>query len=70
MEIGYVVEHKCKESTSGYSHDGIYEITSFCRMKDPTTREWVNAVIYCDIKTHATYVREKSDFEDKFKIVE
>ena len=26
MEVGDIVEHKCKESTSGYSHDGIYRI--------------------------------------------
>lgn len=70
MEVGTVVEHKVKESTSGYSHDGIYRIMDFCRMKNPTTREWVDAVIYRNIRTYDTYVREKSDFEDKFKVKE
>lgn len=68
MEVGNVVEHKDKESTSGYSHDGIYRIIDFCRMKNPTTREWVDAVIYRNVRTYEMYVREKNDFEDKFKI--
>lgn len=68
MEVGTVVEHKDKESTSGYSHDGIYRIMDFCRMKNPTTREWVDAVIYRNIRTYDIYVREKNDFENKFKV--
>ena len=68
MEVGDIVEHKCKESTSGYSHDGIYRIMDFCRMKNPTTREWVDAVIYRNVRTYEFYVREKNDFEDKFKV--
>lgn len=62
-----LVEHKNKESNSGYSHDGIYEIMGFCRMKDPTTREWVDGIIYRNIETFEVFVREKTDFEDKFK---
>lgn len=69
MEVGNAVEHKCKESESGYPHDGIYRIMEFCRMKNPTTREWVDAVIYRNIRTYENFVREKSDFEDKFKLV-
>lgn len=69
MEVGNAVEHKCKESTSGYPHDGIYRIMEFCRMKNPTTREWVDAVIYRNIRTYENFVREKSDFEDNFKLV-
>ena len=69
MNIGDAVEHINKESTSGYSHDGIYRILDFCRMKNPTTREWIDAVIYHNIRTYEKYVREKSDFEDKFKLV-
>ena len=69
MEVGDVVEHKVKESTSGYPHDGIYRIMEFCRMKNPTTREWVDAVIYRNISTYENFVREKTDFEDKFKLV-
>lgn len=62
-----LVEHKNKESNSGYSHDGIYEIVGFCRMKDPTTREWVDGIIYRNIETFEVFVRERNDFEDKFK---
>lgn len=69
MEINDAVEHKYKESTSGYSHDGIYRIVDFCRMKNPTTREWVDGVIYRNVRTYEIYVREKSDFEDKFKVL-
>lgn len=70
MEVGNIVEHKNKESNSGYSHDGLYRIMDFCRMKNPTTREWVDAVIYRNIKTYETFVRERIDFEDKFKVFE
>lgn len=68
MEIGDIVEHINKESSSGYPHDGIYRIMNFCRMKNPTTREWVDAVIYRNIRTYEMYVRDKSDFEQKFKV--
>lgn len=70
MEVGNIVEHKNKESNSGYSHDGLYRIMDFCRMKNPTTREWVDAVIYRNIKTYETFARERIDFEDKFKVFE
>lgn len=69
MEIGNVVEHIKKKNTSGYPHDGIYRVMDFCRMKDPTTRKWVDAVIYRDIITYEIFVREKSDFENHFKLV-
>ena len=69
MNIGDAVEHINKESTSGYSHEGIYRIMEFCRMKNPTTREWVDGVIYANNETYELFVREKSDFEDKFKLV-
>lgn len=70
MKIGDTVEHKSKVSTSGYPHDKIYFIMDIgCRMKDPTTREWVDAVIYDDEASNR-YVRELNDFIDKFQIVE
>lgn len=69
MKIGDVVEHNVKESESGYSHYGLYRIIDFCRMKNPTTREWVDSVEYRDIRTYETFVREKTDFENKFKVV-
>lgn len=68
MNIRDIVEHKDKKSTGKYSHDGMYEIVDFCRMKDPTTHEWINGIIYRNIKTYEIFVREKNDFEDKFKI--
>lgn len=68
MEIGDIVEHIKKESSSEYPHDGIYRIMDFCRMKNPTTREWIDAIIYRNIKTYEMYVRDKSDFEQKFKV--
>lgn len=40
MEVGDIVEHKCKESTSGYPHDKKYIVLGKCRMKNPTTGEW------------------------------
>lgn len=67
MEVGDTVEHKCKDSKSGYPHDGIYRIMEFCRMKNPSDRKWVDAVIYRNIRTYETFVRERSDFEVKFK---
>lgn len=68
MEVGDIVEHIDKISKSGYSHDGIYRIMDFCRMKNPSTREWVDAVIYRNIRTYEMYAREKSDFVLKFKV--
>lgn len=70
MKIGDIIEHKNKESESGYSHDGKYKITCCCRMKDPTTRKWVDAFMYANVHTLELFVREKTDFENKFKIVE
>ena len=69
MDTGDIVEHKSKESTSGYPHDKHYLILSpYARMKNPTTQEWVDAVIYED-SGHNLYIREKRDFNNKFKKV-
>ena len=38
------------------------------RMKNPTTKEWIDAVVYTDGK--GFYVREASDFNKKFKLEE
>ena len=67
FQIGDKVEHVCKESSSGYPHDKQYHITGFCRMKDPTTREWVDGVCYS--AGEELFVREKSDFQIHFQIV-
>lgn len=69
MILGDIVEHKEKESKSGYPHDKTYLIIDDkCRMKDPTTGEWVDAVVYEDT-SHNRYVREKNDFMNKFQVV-
>nr|DAK84495.1 MAG TPA: nucelotide kinase [Caudoviricetes sp.] len=38
------------------------------RMKNPTTKEWIDAIIYTDGK--GFYVREASEFNKKFKLEE
>lgn len=70
MGVGDIVEHKDKDSKSGYPHDGIYVISNFCRMKNSISREWEDAVIYTNTTTHQHYVRELNDFIDKFQKIE
>lgn len=69
MQVGNVVEHKDKESKSGYPHNGTYLIIDFCRMKNSISREWEDAVIY-ENPNGKRYVRELNDFIDKFQKVE
>lgn len=69
MKIGDIVEHKNKISKSGYSHNGRYVVLEYLRMKNSTTREWENAVLYRNCSTKELYVRELEDFIDKFKKV-
>ena len=48
--VDKIYEHKDKNiGESGYSHDGKYKIVSEARMKNPSTREWVDCIIYADI---------------------
>lgn len=37
-----------------------------CRMKNPTSGQWFDALIYQDYNTKHLYVRDKKDFFDKF----
>lgn len=37
-----------------------------CRMKNPTSGEWFDAIIYKGVKDEKFYVRERKDFLDKF----
>lgn len=67
FHVGDKVEHICKESASGYPHDKQYYITGFCRMKDPTTRKWVDGVCYS--AGEEVFVREKGDFQTHFQLV-
>lgn len=62
---GTIVEHICKESTSGYPHDKKYSVVGQVRMKDPTTREWIDGICYSNGEEY--FVREKNDFYNKFK---
>lgn len=65
LRIGALYEHKSKISTSGYSHDGIYRLVGSCRMKDITTGEWFDGIMYK--KGEKFFVREEKDFFNKFK---
>lgn len=68
--VNNIYQHKDKSvGESGYPHDGKYAIVEYARMKNPSTREWKDCVIYSDIKTKSVYVREKQDFFDKFELV-
>ena len=69
--VDKIYEHKDKNiGESGYSHAGKYKIVSEARMKNPSTREWVDCIIYADIFQSDVYAREKQDFFDKFKELE
>lgn len=70
MKVGDIVEHKDKESKSGYPHDKKYVVYGKCRMKNPTTREWVDGIQYMEQNNlnGDIYVREKEDFEKHFKL--
>lgn len=52
-----------------------YQVLWECRMKDPTTGEWKDALIYSQVinKQGQTgeekYVREKTDFLSKFQAI-
>lgn len=43
----------------------VLEISGF-KMKNPTTGEWSECVIYQSHKNHEFFVRDKKDFQDKF----
>jgi len=53
----------------------IYQLLWECKMKDPTTGEWKEAVIYSQVLNsegqcgEEKYVREKQDFLNKFQAV-
>lgn len=69
MGVGDIVEHKNKESKSGYPHNGTYLIIDYCRIKNSISSEWEDAVIY-ESPEGKRYVRELNDFIDKFQKVE
>lgn len=66
---GTLVEFRDKtpNPSTGLSHDGKYKVLGLCSVKDPTTREWFEAVMYQETELGGeVYVREKTDFIDKF----
>lgn len=72
FKIGDIVEHINKESKGKYPHDGNYVVYGFCRMKNPTTGEWVDGVQYSKVNNlnSEIFVREKEDFYKQFKFAE
>ena len=66
----YLVKLRLKEIREQlyvYPKNGHYYEPLFrCRMKNPTSREWFDAIIYQDYNTKHLYVRERKDFLDKF----
>lgn len=49
-------------------NDHYYRVIEECRMKDPTTGEWYDAIIYVnDMTDKPKYIREKEDFLKKFQ---
>jgi len=51
--------------------DTVYVVRKELQMKHPTTRDWVDAVEYSDYyRSTCIYVREKSDFDEKFEVIE
>lgn len=47
--------------------DKTYKIDKFAEMKHPTTREWVDCVVYTQKENGETYVREREEFYKLFK---
>ena len=51
--------------------DRIYMVVDNCSMKDPTSREWLKAVMYSPLINgviqDVKYVREKLEFLKRFK---
>ena len=68
--LWYAVKLRLKEIRDKlyvYPKNGHYYEPLFrCRMKNPTSGEWFDAIIYQDYNTKHLYVRERKDFLDKF----
>lgn len=55
---------------SQYTYKGkTYEVlrTDFT-IKDPTTREWVDGILYMQIESGLVFARDKDDFINRFKL--
>lgn len=65
-----MVEFRDKSSNlkTGLSHEGKYRYLGECKVKNPQTREWYEAVMYQEADLGGEiYVREKEEFNKKFK---
>lgn len=59
---------KSPNPTTGLSHENKYRVLGTCKVKDPQTREWYDAVMYREAELGGgIYVREKEEFYQKFK---
>ena len=66
----FLCEFKDKSpGSTGLSHLDVYELIGEVEMKD-SVKGWVTACTYRSITSEKTYVREKEDFNKKFKITE
>lgn len=51
-----------------YQYEGVfYTKLGEGRMKHPVTREWVPAVIYTQTGQNEVFIREKTEFYERFK---
>lgn len=66
----YVVRLRLKEIREQlyvYPKNGHQYMPLFrCRMKNPTSGEWFDAIIYKGVEDEKFYVRERKDFLNKF----
>jgi len=51
-------------------HGKMYNTMGECKMKDPMTRQWRNAILYMCHETGNAYVIELQDFKNKFEYSE
>ena len=70
IDVWYIIRLKIKETINrtyvypktGHKYKPLYR----CRMKNPVSGEWSNALIYQGMENGELYVREYKDFFDKF----
>lgn len=70
ISVWYIIRLRIKETISktyvypktGHKYMPLYR----CRMKNPVSGEWYNALIYQGMENGELYVREYKDFFDKF----
>lgn len=70
INVWYIIRLRIKETISrtyvypktGHKYMPLYR----CRMKNPVSGEWFNALIYQGMENGELYVREYKDFFDKF----